>query len=209
MRIASISDTHNLHFKLTVIPDADVLIVAGDMTVNGSLNELASFSNYLRVFAHDHKLIVAGNHDRCLENESLRGVAEGILDHAVYLRDKTHEIDGVRFFGSPWTPEFENTSFNVERGEALRAKWSQIPNDTDVLITHCPPKGILDKTGSGKHVGCADLLERVREVKPSVHVFGHIHESFGETKARGTRFVNASFKGRGDGSTRHAVVIDL
>lgn len=88
---------------------------------------------------------------------------------------------GINIFGSPWQPEHINMAFNLPRGEALRQKWSEIPDNTDVLITHTPPYGILDSLEDGTHVGCEELLEAVAErVKPRVHVFGHIHECYGE-----------------------------
>ena len=100
-------------------------------------------------------------------------------------------IDGIKFYGSPNTPEFMSWAFMKQRGKSIAKIWKKIPDDTDVLITHGPPKGILDLCKDG-HVGCQDLLERVYEVQPKFHIFGHIHESRGQHKENGTTFVNVT-----------------
>jgi len=102
-------------------------------------------------------------------------------------------IDGIKLWGSPWQPEFCNWAFNLPRGEALREKWQMIPEDTDVLITHGPPLGILDNIAGGPALGDADLLDEVTNiVKPKVHIFGHIHDGYGTQREGETTFVNAS-----------------
>ena len=95
-------------------------------------------------------------------------------------------------WGSPWQPWFYDWAFNLQRGPEIRAKWDRIPAGVDVLVTHGPPAGILDRVVDGRSVGCADLLDAVRRVRPLLHVFGHIHEAYGEVERDGTRFVNAS-----------------
>jgi len=103
----------------------------------------------------------------------------------------TVEIEGVRFWGSPWQPWFFDWAFNLERGEEIRAKWELIPDDTEVLITHGPPQGHGDMTSRGEGAGCADLLARIRQVKPRYHLFGHIHEGYG-TSTDGVTSVSPS-----------------
>jgi len=104
----------------------------------------------------------------------------GLLKNATcYLENSGVEIDGVKFWGSPWQPEFFNWAFNLPRGRRLAEIWALIPDDTEVLITHTPPYGILDRVDSGEHVGCEDLRRALQRVKPKVHVFGHIHEDRG------------------------------
>jgi Icc-related predicted phosphoesterase len=100
-------------------------------------------------------------------------------------------------------------AFNLQRGPALREKWALIPEGTDVLITHGPPFGILDWTARGERVGCEDLLEAVRRVKPRLHVFGHIHEGYGEHEQDGTRFVNASICTEAYQPTNAPIVVDV
>jgi Icc-related predicted phosphoesterase len=95
-----------------------------------------------------------------------------------YLEDEAVTIDGVRFYGSPWQPEFMDWAFNLPRGEALAAVWAKIPVGVDVLVTHGPPAGIGDLV-HGRSTGCAELRRRLDEVAPALHMFGHIHEDGG------------------------------
>ncbi|MBT4329716.1 MAG: metallophosphoesterase [Gammaproteobacteria bacterium] len=188
MRIVCFSDTHGYHEKVE-IPDGDILIHAGDFSRRGSTSEQEAFDVYLGGLPHTHKIVIAGNHDWSLEDVD---DPESRFHNAAYLQDSSITIDGVKFYGAPWQPEFYNWAFNLPRGEPLREKWSQIPNDTDVLITHGPPHGVLDRVSRGERVGCEDLLEAVQRVQPQLHVFGHIHEDYGQVERGGTVFVNPS-----------------
>jgi Icc-related predicted phosphoesterase len=85
-----------------------------------------------------------------------------------------------------------DTAFNLPRGEPLREKWALIPSGIDILVTHTPPYGIGDRTSRGESVGCEDLLETVLRIKPRLHVFGHIHEGYGQYNKNGILFINAS-----------------
>jgi Icc-related predicted phosphoesterase len=189
MRLVCVSDTHGYHDAMHV-PDGDVLIHAGDLTKCGTLEEVRAAGDWLTKLPHKHKLVVAGNHDFLFERDP--AAARALFTHATYLEDEAVEIDGVRFYGSPYTPEFFNWAFMLPRGEALRAKWSRIPNDVDVLVTHGPPNKVLDRTVHGDHAGCEALAERVAELKPKLHVFGHIHEGYGIRDDGPTRYMNAS-----------------
>ncbi len=189
MRLVVLSDTHGLHDRMEV-PDGDVLIHSGDMTNRGELHEVRAFDAFLARLDHRHKLVIAGNHDFCFERQP--AAARELLRHAVYLEDEAAEVEGVRFYGSPWQPWFYDWAFNLERGAEIRAKWALIPDDVEVLITHGPPLGHGDVTARGDAVGCADLLERIRQVRPRYHLFGHIHEAFGTSTDGTTTYVNAS-----------------
>ena len=102
--------------------------------------------------------------------------ARSWITNAHYLCDESLTLDGVKFYGSPWQPRFFDWAFNKDRGAPLKAIWDKIPLDTDVLITHGPPHGILDLTFDKIKAGCEELLLAVQRIKPKVHVFGHIHE---------------------------------
>ena len=132
-----------------------------------------------------------GNHDWPIAHAGPEAMKD-LIKNAIYLENSGVEIDGVKFWGSPWQPEFFNWAFNLPRGPKLAEMWALIPDDTDVLITHSPPYGILDQIYSGEHVGCEDLLAALQRVRPKVHVFGHIHEGYGMLKQNGTTFINAS-----------------
>lgn len=189
MRIVVISDTHTLHDQVA-IPPGDILIHAGDFTNRGALNDVERFDAFLAKLPHPHKVAIAGNHDFCFERDPL--AARAALTHATYLEDQALEVEGLHLYGSPWQPWFYNWAFNLERGPEIRAKWDLIPEQTDILITHGPPMGQGDETVRGERAGCQDLMDRIWEVRPRYHFFGHIHEGYGVTKEDGVTFVNAS-----------------
>ncbi len=205
MRLVVISDTHGRHDRLE-IPDGDVLIHAGDLTDRGELHEVQAFDAFLARLDHRHKLVIAGNHDYCFERQP--AAARAALRHAVYLEDRAVEIEGVRFWGSPWQPWFFDWAFNLQRGAEIRAKWGLIPDDTEVLITHGPPLGHRDLTARGEPAGCADLRARIGEVRPRFHLFGHIHEAFGTSTDGTTTYVNASTCDLGYRPVNPPVVLD-
>ena len=189
MRLVLISDTHGLHDQVEV-PGGDVLVHAGDLTSRGELHEIEAFDAFLARQPHRHKIVIAGNHDFGFERRPAE--AQALLRHCVYLEDEAVTVGGVRFWGSPWQPWFYDWAFNLRRGAEIRAKWERIPDDTEVLVTHGPPLGHGDVNVRGDAVGCADLLERIRQVRPHYHLFGHIHEAFGTTSDGNTTYVNAS-----------------
>ncbi|KPQ00245.1 metallophosphatase domain-containing protein [Marinobacter sp. HL-58] len=192
MRLVCISDTHSMHRQVTV-PDGDILIHAGDCLGVGTLDELEDLDNWFSEQPHRHKILIAGNHDWCLQDEPAE--AEALIRNAIYLRDSGVEIEGLKFWGSPWTPVFFDWAFNLPRGEAIAERWAQIPADTDILITHGPPAGILDQVitaNDSQSVGCDDLTGELKRLDLRVHVFGHIHESYGQRPMDQCLFVNAS-----------------
>jgi Icc-related predicted phosphoesterase len=192
MRIVCFSDTHGMSYTWPEsIPDGDVLVCAGDFTNNGELRDVGIFAEITKQFNHPNKILIAGNHDWCCERE--RQVVEDMLPGWTYLQDRAVVIDGVKFYGSPWQPYFCNWAFNVRSIEKRRLIWSQIPEDTDVLITHCPPHKTLDAVNERVyqnwmeqdlivHTGCVGLQERLTDLKVKLHLFGHIHEAYGVRK---------------------------
>jgi Icc-related predicted phosphoesterase len=194
-RFVMISDTHSLHEQLN-LPEGDILLHAGDLTGNGSLKQTREAAAWVGslVGRFKHVIAIAGNHDFALEafmNEGREDVAQDLFGEAHYLRDSSVNVEGFNIFGSAWSPWFMDWAFNLPRGGPIMDKWEMIPKNTDVLITHGPPQRILDKCSNG-NVGCYDLSLRVREVKPLVHVFGHIHSGYGHVKQNDTDFYNAS-----------------
>lgn len=187
MKLVLMSDTHTMHDRIYV-PDGDVLVHAGDFSGRGSEEEARRFADWFNRQPHRWKVVIAGNHDVALEKDPTLGPR---LFGDAYLCDSEVEIEGLRFYGAPWQPEFCNWAFNVERGPAIAEKWALIPAGIDVLVTHGPPAGIGDRC-SGGHVGCYDLAAAVSRVKPRMHVFGHIHEGYGTYQQGGIQFVNAS-----------------
>lgn len=205
MKLFCTSDTHTGHGHIRKsgwLPksgECDVLVHAGDYSGRGSVKDTWEFLHWLNEMQKNrfsHVVFIAGNHDFICENESER--FQELLDllknpNIHYLNNSGVEIEGVKFWGSPWTPWFHDWAFNAERGPEIQEHWDLIPNETDVLITHGPPHGILDMTSRGVPVGCEELRKEVFErVRPKVHVFGHIHEDYGELVQDGIRFVNVS-----------------
>jgi Icc-related predicted phosphoesterase len=196
MEITFISDTHETHHRLTEqLPGGHVIVCAGDVSGRGYSRQVEDFLFWYSNLPYRHKIFIAGNHDYLFEDRPT--IAKELLDkypEVIYLEQSEVVIDGVKFFGSPYTPRFFDWAFNVDRGDAIREYWLKIPLDTDVLITHGPPKGHGDYTRRDhKNVGCWDLLDIVTsQVKPKYHVFGHIHEGYGVTKNDETTFINAS-----------------
>ena len=199
MKITFISDTHGKHAELThKLPGGDILIHSGDFMRGGyDENEAIDFLDWFEhdVTGYDYKIVVAGNHDRLFEDEPERAL-KLVRDYApnvIYLQDDSEIINGVKFYGSPHTPAFNNWAFNMDRNsDAIEMMWRNIPDDTDVLITHGPPMGVLDYTPYGGDVGCERLIYRVLEIQPLIHVFGHVHSSYGHKYNETTDFINAS-----------------
>ena len=172
MRVLQISDTHNRHQLLTNLPAADVLIHCGDFTDMGTESEVLDFLNWLIELPYPYKLFVTGNHDLCLwDAENIEELPQNVY----FLQDRRCEIGNVKFFG-----------LGYNHPETL------IPADVNVLITHEPPMMILDES-NGTHWGNLPLRNRVMEIKPQYHLFGHAHEAYGIIVQDGIIFSNGSF----------------
>jgi Icc-related predicted phosphoesterase len=193
MRIVFISDTHNLHHGLSV-PEGDMVIHSGDFMNSGRHeHELSSFIDFYSSFPHKHKLVVPGNHDFWAEKypeDTKRRFKEKDI---TFLIHQSVIIEGLKFYGDPYQPWFYDWAFNLKRGEELRKNWEKVPDDTDILITHSPPYGHLDRVILGNtSVGCEELKKRIDVVKPIISCFGHIHEAYGKEKTKNTLFINSS-----------------
>ena len=171
MKILHLSDTHGLHHKIKDLPETDVIIHSGDISHNGDESEVLDFLNWYIDLPYRHKIFVTGNHDLCLWDAE--GI-EDLPDNLYFLQDRGVEIDGVKFFG-----------LGYDHSEQL------IPNDTDIVVTHEPPVMILDSS-AGTHWGNAPLRNRILDIKPRYHLFGHAHNSYGTIKQDGIVFSNAS-----------------
>jgi 3',5'-cyclic AMP phosphodiesterase CpdA len=205
MRIVCVSDTHFVPKDL-VTPDGDVLVHAGDLTYNGSTRQIRKVGEWLASLPHKHKVVIAGNHDFGFQQRYAE--AREALGDVTYLQDSSCEIDSAKFWGSPWSLRFFDWAFQLDSFNA-EAHWAKIPEGTDVLVTHGPPLRILDRTPRGDYVGDQDLLNRVRAVRPRVHVFGHIHDAHGTVEDDGITFVNAAICDEAYQHTWGPVVVDL
>ena len=206
MKIVAFSDTHMLHENVE-IPDGDLLIFAGDMSICKTVQDVSQFNDFLESLPHSHKIVVGGNHDHLLAYSPDIGIE--LLQSATYLQDRTVTIEGIKIYGAPWQPTFNTkacNAFALPRGKIIRRKWQLIPGDTNILVTHSPPCGIMDEDSGVSH-GCSDLLERVEQIKPRFHIFGHIHNHNGIENIGKTCFINCNVKAK-NGIVRPALAFD-
>ena len=194
-RITFISDSHSKHKQLlNHLPGGDLIVHAGDLTSVGFKHEIEDFCKWFEKLKYSNKVFIAGNHDHGFERDH-NSAYEIVKKYKInYLQDSMIEIDGINIWGSPWQPEFCNWAFNLPRnGWQLAEKWNYIPEDTDILITHGPPFGCLDiVNGRKENIGCELLTERLKIVKPKIHVYGHIHSGYGYKFDGNTHYFNAS-----------------
>jgi Icc-related predicted phosphoesterase len=216
MKICLISDTHNKHRELKIPENIDMIIFAGDISFRGEISIISDFANWMKDLPIQHKIVIAGNHDRSFE-DNRHDIVVKLLHEAgiTYLQDNSITIDGLNIYGSPWQPAFCNWSFNAERGKEIAAIWSKIPDSTHILVTHGPPKGVLDLVendyGGFDHIGCEDLMNRIDQLKElKLSTFGHLHLQ-GAQKAilNGIIFVNAAMCDEQYKITREPVIVDI
>jgi len=207
MKLCLISDTQNQHEQVKM-PYADILIHAGDLTMSGTVEECRHALRWLNSQPYEHIVMVAGNHDFAFEHPDRKKLILEGMNRIHYLENEGTTISGLKIWGSPVTPWFCDWAFNVNRGSAIKKIWDTIPENTDVLITHGPPMGILDQSVSGKtdHLGCEELAERIETVVlPKIHVFGHIHGGYG---SKG-RYHNASVVNEAYQVSNSPIVVEI
>lgn len=193
-KILHISDTHTYH-RLLTIPPVDLIIHSGDGSnpkdPYTNEHEIMNFLNWYAIQDAQHKVYVPGNHDTSIEKGLVK--KEEFTDRGITLLiDEFITIEGIKIWGSPWTPDFgHGWAWNKDRSK-LYDIWQQIPDDTDIIITHGPPRGILDLAYDREKImefcGCRALYKRILEIKPKFSMFGHIHNNNDVVNA-GTRTV--------------------
>jgi len=218
MIITLISDTHGKHNQITQdLPGGDLLLHAGDISSMGYQHEVQQFCKWFNnVENYDHKIFIAGNHDWGFQN-NVEKIMEIVNSYKTvdYIQDETISVGDdekmVNIYGSPWQPEFYNWAFNLPKnGVELAAKWDAIPDNTDILITHGPAFGVLD-TVAGKmwdNLGCQILTNKIKSIKPKIHVCGHIHSGYGYYFDGDTHFINASVLNEAYQYTNKPITID-
>jgi len=205
IRVVLISDTHELHRELDV-PDGDILIHCGDTgMMSRSLAAIEDFDDWLGGLPHKVKLLVPGNHEFVLENPGRRG----LITNATVLVNESVTVMGLRIWGSPTTPLVDG-AFGLISDRHRARLYEQIPNDTNIVVTHGPPYGVLDQApGSEYHAGCRQLLAAMQRVKPRLHVFGHAHGCFGMMDTPETLFANVALLGSDGSLSNPAVVLQM
>jgi len=207
MRVVCISDTRELHRELDV-PSGDLLIHAGDFSFAQNSTPLAAlrdFNDWLGELRHRYKVVVPGNHDVLLAEPQRRGV----ISNATLLVNSGVVIENIHIWGSPLMP-LQNGAFACSDSGERKRHWARIPRHTDILITHCPPFGVLDRTPDcDDHEGCPELLAAVLQVRPRFHVFGHAHGAHGIIRTEHTAFINAALVGETFDLDKMPIVFDF
>ncbi|CAK9034019.1 unnamed protein product [Durusdinium trenchii] len=185
LRLVHISDTHGSFYD---VPEGDILIHSGDFSNYGlqhGLEEVEAFVSYFKSLPHQYKVLVPGNHELYMDRLPLEQLREMLGctpgSNRFLLVDEEVTIEGIKFYGSPWTQCSMAWAATTETSRAER--WRHIPEDTDVLVTHMPPYKIFDLAwqpdGKFYHWGCQALLKRIGQVLPTLHCFGHVHDEVG------------------------------
>lgn len=198
MKLVFISDTHTKHQQLTPhIQSGDLIICGGDFMSSGKFEKQATdFLDWFNDLDFKHKIYIAGNHDVLFELPGVVKYMKTKYPDLIYLEDSGIRINESLIWGSPWQPRFFDWAFNIDRNsQELKSKWDMIPTNTDILVTHSPPQGHLDTSGppwNEPNLGCELLRDRIDTIKPKIHIFGHIHGSYGYKFNGYTHFINAS-----------------
>lgn len=192
-----LSDTHGLHRQLANLPAADIIIHSGDFTMAGTQDEVFDFINWFCDLPYRYKIFIAGNHDMCLFGNEL----SGLDNNCYYLCNSGICIEGINIYGVPMFME-------DIMSDTYQKSINSIPQDTDILITHQPPYRILDYDDN-RYYGDKALLQRVKEVKPKYHLFGHIHNANGIERREDTTFSNGSLVNAGYELTSDPVKFEI
>lgn len=222
MKTALISDTHSYHRMINLPTDIDCIVHCGDSTNYRELykNEI-EFEDFLDWYSNldiKYKILNAGNHDSHLTKKYNKDKVKeaGII----YLEHEYYEIEGLKLFSSPYTPLFGDWSFMIDRSKLSRY-WEVLEEGIDLLVSHGPPKGILDiaekRDGNIEFCGDSALWKAVNKVKPKYHVFGHIHDNHniinnGIRIVNDTTFINCSMVEDGkftQGIINKPIIIEL
>ena len=199
--ICVVADTHQKHRELR-IPESELLIHCGDFCSFQREDEktLEDVDVWFAEAPVKDVLCIGGNHDYLLQSREFR------FAHARLLEDDLAEVAGLSIYGSPWCPDLLGFAYFAPEEELIE-KWKDIPSGIDVLVTHTPPYGILDVPSSGTtHLGCPHLQNELKRIKPRVHLFGHVHASYGSHQAGDTKYVNAAMVGGAGFEVRHSPV---
>lgn len=221
MKLVIVSDTHN-YLEDVEIPTGDVFIHCGDALSSGHGWEFTKFAKLLGSLARrfEYILYTPGNHDKIVQTdpEWCKNVLSENADNIKLLLHESFTVEytgeKLKFFGSPWTPEFFYWSFMYSHDEAKEV-WADAPPDADVMFTHGMPYGILDSVSRlvGKetdcHVGCRELLTKIFQVRPKLYAGGHLHLEGGKSMhINDTLFVNAATCDDNYSPTRQPIVVD-
>ena len=217
MKVKVLSDTHGFHNE-EPLDEVDLLIHCGDAANSRVLweNEIEFLNFWLwwENYPAKYKVFVPGNHSLFCQHSISRTLKKSLKPNCWILIDQTIGIEGCKIFGSPFTPTFGNWSFMANRSK-IHKHWKLIEENTDIVITHGPPKSILDLTldtrGKLEFCGDSSLLRTIYKIRPVFHLFGHVQgckqfENNGVLERRGIKFMNCSQVK--DGMFGHGLIYD-
>ena len=210
MKIVALSDIHGKWKQLGDLPECDILISAGDYSFRGEKHMVKDFHTWLNKQDAAHIISVQGNHEVWVEHnfEEAKEIATTACPAIHFIDEGLIEIEGIKIWCSAITPWFYDWAWNRRISE-IEPHWAKIPDDTDILVTHGPPYGILDELMSGARAGCMHLYERVKQVEPDIHIFGHLHLNGGQNKTIDkTTFYNVASCDESYQATQGYAVID-
>ncbi len=219
VRIVCMSDTHNRYDdpSMVNVPSGDILLHAGDATMQGHVNELVYFNHFLESLDIPKQIFVPGNHDLSFDLKDKRKKALALVSHPHVALGWKHPsasitldtaIGPLKIYGEPRQPWFYNWAFNWPR-DKMGMLWEAVPNDVDILVTHGPPLGAGDRVENGNHVGCEFLRKWIEDVQPKLVVCGHIHPGYGIYTIGKTIVVNASLCNSKYAAVNPPIVITL
>jgi len=194
--MVAFSDTHGRHGSM-LLPDGDLLICAGDFTVDGRLEDVSGFLYWLKEQAVRYRhgaILIAGNHECAADprhrwfDARVRDLLMALRGPVRYLEDDSATVAGYNIYGMPWTPKFNQWAFMEGAGAAMKPRCDDMPRHTDILVTPRPPRGILDAG-----LGCDDLRRSLPNLtKLRLHIFGHVHSGSGVSVTDQATHVNAA-----------------
>lgn len=212
LKLIATSDTHFPITKAEMFPAGDILVIAGDVLYAGNINEWYPFLESLalpHIQQYKHKLFVPGNHDiffqhyagPCMQEMRKLGV------HCLTPTGPTTEIEGVRFGGCPFVTNLPNWAYNSDEDSI----WGYLESlrRVDVMISHSPPRGVLDSDGRGNY-GTGAMRKYLAHYEPEVLICGHVHEQGGlQTVVGRTHVYNVSMCNSAYQQVTPATVIDI
>lgn len=208
MKFVAISDTHGRHRQIKNLPSGTVLLHGGDVCNRGDADQAQDFLDWFASLDYQFKIFISGNHDfeldsgECVIPDRLSD-GSPFPDNMIHLVDQSFELGNIKIWGAATAAK-----------DGLKSEppqlWSSVPSDTNILMTHYPPHGILDQNWAGKHCGLRGLKQMVSKLAPRVHLFGDIHASYGEKKLGDTQYYNGSlYKARTDTIVNQPFLFEL
>ncbi|RMZ85826.1 hypothetical protein DV737_g529, partial [Chaetothyriales sp. CBS 132003] len=235
IRVVCIADTHT-KIPSTPLPKGDLLIHCGDLTKQGTRAEIQQTLDWLKTLQKPwpgssdgfrHIVVIAGNHDSYFDERSRSsydtaqkrkldfGSIHYLQHSSITLPFPGDPIRRLKVYGAPQIPQCGGKEFAFQYPRGVDAWSKTIPDDVDVLVTHSPPKWHLDLAQAGG-LGCEHELKEVWRVKPTLHVFGHVHSGYGREQVWWDQSQRAfeearalAYGGKALGAYSHPLLLEL